>query len=443
MLAGVSIWREWARPEQLEPEEPFRVWAINGGRGSGKTRSGSEFVQENVVEGRARRVALVGRTVADVRDVMVEGPSGILKIAPPWARPVYYPSKRRLVWHCLGPVLGYVPEAFCYSADKPDQLRGPEHDLAWADELAAWRHFAAWINLQLGLRQGENPRTIVTTTPRPLVALKKLYAKESTIVTGSTTYENAANLADSFLTDLVLEYHGTSIGRQELLAEMLEEAEGSLWERAWIDDNRVDERDSDGRLIIPELDGVVVAVDPAVTAKATSDETGIIVCGRGKLNDGEDGAERVHYYVIDDASGRLKPSQWATRAVDLRQWYEADYIVGEVNNGGDLVEFTIQTIDDTELFKEVRASRGKVPRAGPVAAAASQGRVHHVGPFDELEDQLCNWVAGATPEHPNDRLDAMVWGITQLMPKSRRRPVTGGLALGGLQKQSYFRPRGG
>ena len=444
MLAPFYDWKNWARPAQLEPKGNWRTWVLNAGRGYGKTRTGASTVQKNVVAGQAKRVALVSQTASDVRDVMVEGPSGILAVAAPWDRPAYYPSKRKLVWHCLKDRLGYEPVAFTYTAEKPDKLRGPEHDFAWADELASWRYHEAWSNLQFGLRQGDHPRCIVTTTPKPSILIKKLYARASTVITGGSTYENAANLADSALEEFLLEYHGTNLGRQELLAELLEEAEGALWLRKWIDRDRLSERDEDGHLIIPDLDGLVVAVDPAMTAKPGSDETGIVVVGvenRVEISPVTQ-KERVrqHFYIVDDGSGRHRPDEWASEAIDLRQHYDADYIVGEVNNGGDLVEFTVQTVDETELFKSVTASKGKRIRAHPVAAAAKQGRVHHVGELDELEDQLCNWEPGAKPETPNDRLDAMVWGVTELMTQSARKPRVQGVSLGqDMGKASHFR----
>jgi phage terminase large subunit-like protein len=444
ILAPFYDWQNWARPAQLEPKGNWRTWVLNAGRGYGKTRTGASTVQKNVVEGKARRVALVSQTASDVRDVMVEGPSGILAVAAPWERPAYYPSKRKLVWHCLKDRLGYEPVAFTYTAEKPDKLRGPEHDFAWADELGSWRYHAAWSNLQFGLRQGDHPRCVVTTTPKPSILIKKLYSRASTVITGGSTYENAANLADSALEEFILEYHGTTLGRQELMAELLEEAEGALWLRQWIDDNRIIERDEEGHLVLPDLDALVVAIDPAVTAKKTSDETGIIVVGRESrvIVSPVSGAEKVreHFYIVDDGSGRHRPDQWAEAAIELRQHYEADYILGEVNNGGDLVEFTIHAVDETELFESVTASRGKQTRAHPVAAAARQGRIHHVGELDELEDQLCNWIPGGTPEYPNDRLDAMVWGVSKLMKKATQRPRRKNLDLSqSLGKSSHFR----
>ncbi len=434
-------WKNWARPEQLEPDGAWRTWLVSGGRGYGKTRTGSETTQNWAQTGQMKRGALVGRTAGDARDVMVEGPSGILAIAPPWARPTYYPSKRRLVWHTLRDVLGFEPMATIYSADKPDLLRGPEHDRAWADELAAWRHFSAWSNLQFGLRQGDRPRAIVTTTPKPTAVIKKLYARASTgdgkvVISGGSTFDNAANLADEAMEEWLEEYAHTELGKQELFAQLLTEAEGALWQRSWIDDARITEKNEDGAYAIPEFDAMVVAVDPAVSTKKTSSETGIIVVGR-KMQIDDDGKQRNHYYIVDDVSGRMKPHAWATAAVDARQWYEADYIVGETNNGGDLVGYTVETVDPEEMFKEVKASIGKRPRAHPVAAASAQGRLHMIGEFAELEDQLCTWIPG--DESP-DRLDAMVWGVIELTPKKTRKMATeADFDFDSLRKPSYFR----
>lgn len=407
---------------------------VNAGRGWGKTRTGSETFQHWAETGQFKFGALVGRTGDEVRDTMVEGEAGILAIAPPWAKPTYYSGKKRLVWHSLTEKLGFTPQAKLFSAEKPAQLRGPHVSRAWADELATWQYTESWSNLQFMLRAPKSPRAVVTTTPAPTQFIKDLYALDSTIVTGGNTFENP-HLDDEALQIFVDLYAGTEMGRQELYAELLEEAEGALWQRSWIEENRVTERNEDGELVIPELDGMVVAVDPAVSTGPKSSETAIIVVGRSMQLE-EDGRLRPHYYICDDYSGRMKPDKWATAAIDARQWYDADYIVGETNNGGDLVEYTVSTIDDSELFKEVKASRGKRPRAEPVAAAAAQGRIHHVGQFTELEDQLCNWIPGKG-DSP-DRLDAMVWGVIQLTPKVRKRP-TSNVRIGEMAKSSYFR----
>lgn len=385
-------WKFWARPKQLAPEGNWRTWLILAGRGWGKTRTGAEWVRGLVESGKAKRIALVAPTAADARDVMVEGESGILAIAPPWNRPVYEPSKRRLTWPN-----GAI--ATTYSADEPDRLRGPQHDAAWADELAAWRYPDAWDMLMFGLRLGKDPRVIVTTTPKPVKVIRDLVEDPTTVVTRGSTYENIANLAPAFVEQIIAKYEGTRLGRQELYAEILDDVPGALWSRAVIDGLRVKEA--------LELRRIVVAIDPAVTSEEGSDETGIIVAGVGY-----DG----HGYVLKDLACRASPNDWARRAVEAYYRYEADAIIGEVNNGGDLVETVIRTVDRNVPFKAVRASRGKAVRAEPVAALYEQGRVHHVGTFDVLEDQLCaitpdGYQGAGSP----DRADALVWALTELM----------------------------
>ena len=387
-----SRWRQIARPSQVAPDGDWRTWLILAGRGWGKTRTGGEWVHEQVEKG-CRRIALVGPTAADVRDVMIEGESGILATGA--NRPHYEPSKRRLTWP-------NGAQAFAYSADEPERLRGPQHDAAWADELAAWRYPEAWDQLMFGLRLGEDPRCVVTTTPKPTKQVKELAKADTTHLTRGTTYENLENLAPAFAEQIIRKYEGTRIGRQELNAEILEDIEGALWTRAMLDDHRTESA--------PEMTRVVVAVDPAVTANEDSDETGIVVAGLG--TDG-------HGYILDDLSSLLTPDGWARRAVAAYRSHEADRIVGEVNNGGDLVEVNIRTVDRNVSYRAVRASRGKRSRAEPVAALYEQGRVHHVGDYPKLEDQMCSWVPNTGLRSP-DRMDALVWAITELMLGSVR-----------------------
>lgn len=383
--------REWhriRRPSQAPPEGEWRTWLILAGRGWGKTRTGAEWVLDRVEAG-ARRIALVARTAADIRDVMIEGESGILAVAPPAARPVYEPSKRRLTWPN-----GAIATA--YSADQPSLLRGPQHDTAWADELAAWEKAdETWAMLLLGLRLGDDPRTCVTTTPRPTREIRDLVAQPTTALTRGSTMENAANLAPGFLDEIVRRYEGTRLGRQELYAEILDDTPGALWTRSMLEQAYVDQA--------PELVRVVVAIDPAATAHEESDETGIVVAGRGA-----DG----HAYVLADRSCRMSPDGWARRAVAAFDEHQADRIVAEVNNGGDMVEAVVRTVRAGVPYRKVHATRGKRLRAEPVAALYEQGRVHHVGRLPELEDQLTSW----TPEDSGspDRLDALVWAITEL-----------------------------
>ena len=387
-------WELWARHSQLPPDGDWRVWLLLAGRGFGKTRTGAELVRARIAARRARHVALVAPTAADARDVMVEGESGLLAIASAHNRPHYEPSKRRLTWPN-----GAI--ATTYSADEPERLRGPQHDFAWCDELAAWRYPAAWDMLMFGLRLGRDPRAVVTTTPRPTALIKALLADPHVAVTRGRTAENAENLAPAFLDQIVRRYQGTRLGRQELEAEMLEDAAGALWSRALIEAARVTQ--------VPALRRVVVAIDPAAGSGEHSDETGIVVAGRD---------EAGHGYVLADLSGRYAPTEWAKAAVAAFRAHEADRVVAEVNNGGEMVEATLRVVDPAVPFGAVRASRGKVARAEPVAALYEQGRVHHQGAFPALEDQMCGFVHDfdrATAGYSPDRVDALVWALTELM----------------------------
>lgn len=425
LLEPLFDWEgEWARAEQQEPLGGWRVWLVLAGRGYGKTRTGAEWIRKQVELGLAKRIALVGRTTADVRDVMIEGESGLLAVSHPYMRPVYEPSLRKLTWHNSDG--GIRALATCYSAGEPGLLRGPQHDAAWCDELAAWKLKEAWDNLMLGLRLGQHPKCVVTTTPKPTTLLRDLMARASTTTTGGSTYDNECNLAPGFIEDINDRYRGTHLGRQELYAEVLEEAEGALWKREWINDHRW-EMAIHGDY--PDLDALVVAVDPAGTRKETSSETGIMVVGRAQVVE-EDGTERPHFWVIEDRSGRYSPDGWGRLAVNAYYDYDGDGIIGEQNNGGEMVEATVANVDDTVPYEQVWASRGKAPRALPAVGLYEQGRVHHVGLFPELEDQLCQWEPGEGTESP-DRLDALVWGITHLNPTGRDPKLTTGIDFGG------------
>jgi len=387
-------WSRWARDSQKSPTGDWRVWLLLAGRGFGKTRTGAELVRARVGAHTARRIALVAPTAADARDVMVEGESGLLAIAPPWDRPLYEPSKRRLTWPN-----GAV--ATIFSADEPERLRGPQHDFAWCDELAAWRYPAAWDMLMYGLRLGDDPRATVTTTPRPTKLIRALLADPKVVVSRGATAENRANLAPAFLDQIVRRYEGTRLGRQELDAEILDDMPGGLWRRGIIEATRTSAR--------PELSRVVVAIDPAASASEAADETGIIAAGR----DGNG-----HGYVLTDGSGRYAPAEWARVAIAAYCAHRADRIVAEINNGGDMVEATLRMVDPNVPFSAVRAARGKVARAEPIAALYEQGRIHHIGAFPQLEDQMCSFTsdfdrraAGYSP----DRVDALVWAFTELL----------------------------
>lgn len=384
-------WSSTARPEQLPPPGDWSVWLLLAGRGAGKTRAAAEWVRSMVESGAARNVAIVGATASDVRDTLVEGVSGLLSISPDWNRPNYEPSKRRLTWP-------NGATATMFSSEEPDRLRGPNHDLAWMDELASWQNQqATWDNLQLTLRLGARPRCCISTTPRPSKLLKDLVSRKGhdVVISGGSTFANRANLAPVFLDSIVRRYAGTRLGRQELEAELLQDVEGALWNLDRIDELR--------RFKAPELERIVVAIDPAISVGEDSAETGIVVCGLGV-----DG----HGYVLEDASGKYLPTQWANRAVNLYRKYRADRIVAEINQGGQMVESTVRTIDKNVAYRGVHAKRGKILRAEPVSALYEQSRVHHVGAFPELEDQQCGFAGGG--DSP-DRLDAMVYAISDLM----------------------------
>ena len=394
-LELLYTWRLWARPEQLAPEGDWQFWLILAGRGWGKTRTGGGWVHEEVEKRGPCRVALIGPTAADVRDVMVGGESGLLATAHPKRRPVYEPSKRLVTWP--NGAIG-----LCFSADEPERLRGPQFHLGWGDEIAAWRYPEdTWNNFLFGLRLGDDPRAVITTTPKPTKHVKALKADPLTHVTGGSTYENRANLAKTFLDRILAKFEGTRLGRQELHAEVLEDNPGALWKRPNIDDYRVAK--------CPRLVRVVIAVDPAVSATALSAETGIVAAGLG-----EDG----HGYVLGDYSLSDSPKRWGDAVVTAYNLHEADRVIGEGNNGGDLVEANVRnSARDARCeisFRQVRASRGKQTRAEPIAALYEQHRVHHVGAFPQLEDQLCDWDPTTGAPSP-DRLDALVWALTELM----------------------------
>ena len=393
-------WRFWARPNQIAPAGDWSIWLVLAGRGFGKTRTGAEFVREEVEAGHAGRVALVGPTAADARDVIVEGESGILATAPSWNRPTYEPSKRRVTWPN-----GAL--ATLYSADEPERLRGPQHDLAWGDELAAWRYPEAYDQLMFGLRLGDRPRAIFTTTPKPVQLVTDLMKDPTCSVTRGSTFDNRANLPTVFFDKIVRKYEGTRLGRQELNAELLEDIEGALWTLAIIERDRLPLTALDSL----ELARTVVGIDPSVTAGEDSDEAGVVAAAhvRGRCVCGKDGC----FLVLDDVSDRMPSKEWADRAVALYRRRLADRVVAEVNNGGDLVEAQLRVVDPSVAYKAVRASKGKATRAEPIQALYEQRRVHHVGEFARLEEQMTTWVPGVSSKSP-DRLDAMVWALTEL-----------------------------
>ena len=387
-------WWFWARDNQLAPPGDWLVWFILAGRGWGKTRTGAEWVTAAAREATSpEHYALVAKTPADARDVMIEGPeSGLLAVAAPDFRPDYEPSKRRLTW----------PNgtwATIYSSAEYETLRGPQHHRAWCDELRAWHYpRETWDNLMLGLRLGPRPQVCVTTTGRRIPLLRELLARAGgdVVVTRGTTYENRSNLSPAFFRFIAARYEGTNLGRQELDGSILDEVEGALLKCLDFERSRV--------VKAPDLVSIVVAVDPAVTATPGSSETGIVVCAVGR-----DG----HGYTLDDMTVRASPREWALQAVAAYHKYRADMIVGEVNNGGDLVEANIRTVDKDIPYAAVHASRGKEVRAGPVASLFEQQKAHHVGMLGDLEDQWASWIPGEG-DSP-DRLDAEVWGLTKVM----------------------------
>jgi phage terminase large subunit-like protein len=377
-------WARQARPNQLPPPGDWRVWLILAGRGFGKTRTGAEWVRARIK--RYPLVNIIGATADDARDVMVQGESGILAICPDNERPVYRKSERTLLWP-------NGAQTLIFTADEPERLRGKQHMGLWADELAAWRRPEAWDQAMLGLRLGNDPRAVVTTTPRPTPLIRRMVDDADTHVTRGSTYDNRDNLAPQFMAQIVSRYEGTRLGRQELNAELLLDVPGALWTLAMFDERRA-----------PHLRGsVVVAIDPAASSGEESDETGIVVAA--KCGDGA-------YYVLADRSCRDTPNGWASRAIAAYDEFAADRVVVEVNNGGEMVTNTLRTIRPGLPITAVHASRGKAIRAEPIAALYEQGSVWHTEPFTTLEDQLVSWTpgSGASP----DRLDALVWALTEL-----------------------------
>ena len=391
-------WDWWARPSQMLPGEvnprtpdgSWIYWLPLAGRGWGKTRVGAETVRIWIKQG-FNRVNLIGATADDARDIMIEGESGILAICPKAERPFYRASKRRLEWP-------NGATSLIFTADEPERLRGKQHAKLWPDEIAAWRYAEAWDQAQLGLRLGARPQAVVTSTPRPIKIVKDLMADPATLVTKGTTYDNRANLARAFVAKIITKYEGTRLGRQELNAEILDDNPGALWNHAQIDATRV--------AGAPDLSRVVVGIDPAVTSNEDSDLTGIVAAGR-------DNRSPAHFYILEDASLIDSPMNWASRAVKAYRDHQADRVVAEVNNGGEMVEAIIRVVDTNVSYTAVHATRGKTLRAEPIAALYEQGRVHHVGTFGPLEDQMCDWDPLVSTKSP-DRMDALVWALTEL-----------------------------
>lgn len=389
----VHDWSWWARPAQRIPAGDWIVWLILAGRGFGKTRTGAETTRLWVKT--CPYVNLIGATADDARDIMIEGESGILAICPNGERPIYKKSERKLLWPN-----GAV--SLIFTADEPERLRGKQHGKLWCDELAAWRYPEAWDQASFGLRLGNKPQAIVTTTPRPTAIVKALVADATTHVTRGSTYDNKGNLAGAFLQKIVTKYEGTRLGRQELNAEILDDNPGALWTRSNIDEFRV--------FAAPDMCRLVVGVDPAVTSKEDSDLTGIVACGRDRRNP-------PHFYVLEDVSDIFTPDQWAQAVLKLYYKRKADRVIAEVNQGGDMVEAIMRHKDPNVSYASVHATRGKAVRAEPIAALYEQGRVHHVGSLPKLEDEQCDWDP-LTAEKSPDRMDALVWALTELSTDS-------------------------
>ena len=412
-----SDWLAFAHAHQEPPiatpgGEPWRTWLIMGGRGAGKTRAGAQWVR-GLALGEAPfaaaptgPIALIGESEHEVREVMVEGVSGLLSVHARAERPTWISSRRRLEWQN-----GVIAQTF--SAEDPESLRGPQFAAAWVDELAKWRHAEATFDmLQFGLRLGVHPRQVITTTPRPLALIKRLIADPATVVTRAGTRANAYNLSAAFIDTVFARYGGTRIGRQELEGEIIEERADALWTRAQIERCRVAER--------PPLKRIVVAVDPPASTSKRADACGLVAAGRA-----EDG---TIYVIADDSAAGLSPAGWAMKAIALWRRLEADALVVEVNQGGDMVRAVIGEADRTVPVIAVHATRGKYLRAEPVAALYEQGRVKHAGCFPALEDEMCDFgLDGLSSGRSPDRLDALVWAVTALTHGAKGRPRVRGL----------------
>ncbi len=394
-------WTLWARDDQLPPHyNDWTTWLILGGRGAGKTRAGAEWVRAQATTKKSR-IALIGETLNDVRAVMIEGISGLLSIHPPREQPRFEPSKRQLIWPN-----GSIAQM--YSADDPESLRGPQFTAAWCDELAKWRQpQLTWDMLQFALRLGDLPRQVITTTPKPIALLQNIIKDNLTRISRAGTDANANNLAPTFLQAIVKRYRDTRLGRQELDGEILMDRPDALWQRNQLEKLRLQSA--------PPLQRIIVSVDPPITSSTKSDACGIIIAG--KTDD--------RAYILEDATmEQVKPLQWAKIVINMFHKHEADTILVEVNQGGEMVESVIRQIDPLIPIKSVRASRGKWLRAEPVAALYEQSRVAHIGQFNKLEDQMCDFARnGLSSGQSPDRLDALVWAVTELLLGTETTPT--------------------
>ncbi|OPH83513.1 DNA-packaging protein [Nitrobacter vulgaris] len=396
------------RPSELAPNgAPWLIWLMIGGRGAGKTRAGAEWIRAQALglppfaSEAVSRIALVGETEHDAREVMIEGVSGLLAVHAAHERPSWSPSRKRLEWNN-----GAVAQAF--SAEDPESLRGPQFGCAWSDEMAKWRYAeAAFDMLQFGLRLGSKPRQLITTTPRPTALLKRLMNDRASVVTRAPTQANAFNLAPTFLQGVMARYAGTRLGRQELDGEIIEDRPDALWSRALLERCRVHEA--------PPLQRIVVAVDPPASASKRADACGIVAAGQA--------ADGTVYVIADETVAGVTPALWAAKAIALWRRCEADALVAEVNQGGDMVKAVIAEVDAEVPVIAVRATRGKWLRAEPVATLYEQGRVRHAGSFAALEDEMCDFaLSGLSSGRSPDRLDALVWAVTSLALAPRAQP---------------------
>jgi phage terminase large subunit-like protein len=397
--ATISLYTKWlqtARPKQLPPtDQEYFIWLILAGRGWGKTRTGAQDIALYALRNPNSICAVVAPTFGDLRRVCFQGNSGLKSIIPDdcydkeFGSNGYSSTITEIRLANGSKIVGYA-------AHNPERLRGSQFHRAWCDELCAWDYPEAFDQLMFGLRLGDNPKCLITTTPKPTKLLKGLLDRDDVYVTSGSTYENKDNLAESALAMMRDRYEGTALGRQELHAEVLEDIEGALWTVKMIDETRIVDEER-------QLSNIIVAIDPAVTANDNSDETGIVVVGKDRNNE---------YYVLEDLSGRYSADTWAKIAIRAYYEWEADRVVAEVNNGGDLVERLLRNIDNNIPYRSVRATRGKMVRAEPVAALYEQKRVHHCGFFKELEDQMCTYIGQTNPSP--DRLDALVWGLSEL-----------------------------
>jgi phage terminase large subunit-like protein len=396
-IALRTEWLDTARDKQLQPKYvDHYIWLILAGRGWGKTRTGAQDIALYALRNPNSSCAVVAPTHGDLRRVCFGGPSGLISIIPKECfiqsndQKGYSSSVAEIRLFNGSKITGYA-------AQEPERLRGPQFHRAWCDEVAAWRYPEAFDQLMFGLRLGDNPQCVITTTPKPTKLIKDLVKRNDVHVTSGNTFENEANLAESALAMLKDKYEGTTLGRQELYAEIVDNLEGALWTNDLIEEARL--KDDTEK----ELTQIIIAIDPAVTSNANSDETGIVVVGKDHNNE---------FYVLEDLSGRHSADKWGRIAINAFYDWEADRIVAEVNNGGDLVERLIRNIDNNVPYRSVRATRGKILRAEPIAALYEQRRVHHIGVLPELESQMCSYT-GETNSSP-DRLDALVWGLTEL-----------------------------